>query len=98
MTTLTVVADIRAEPGQGALVRAALEKLLAPTRAEAGCLIYDLHTDNDDPEHFVFYETWESRALWLDHMESAHITAFRQAAESALASLVVSELTNTREA
>ena len=97
MSTLTIVADIRAEPGQGDFVRAELEQLVAPTRAEAGCLVYDLHTDNDDPEHYLFYETWESREHWLAHMESAHIAAFRQAAESALASLTVSEMTNTRQ-
>ncbi|MEO1610025.1 MAG: antibiotic biosynthesis monooxygenase, partial [Pseudomonadota bacterium] len=24
----------------------------------------DLHQDNENPAHFMFYENWESRELW----------------------------------
>ena len=53
---LTILAQIAAEPGKEALVRAELEKLVPITRAEAGCIQYDLHVDNENPAFFVFYE------------------------------------------
>jgi len=96
VTQLTIVADIRTAPGKAELVRAELLKLIAPTQAEAGCLVYDLHVDNDDPNHFLFYETWESRALWQDHMGSTHLADFGQATEGAVERLDVYEMTNTR--
>lgn len=40
---LTIVANIHAKAGREELVRAELEKLVVPTRKEAGCLQYDLH-------------------------------------------------------
>lgn len=40
--SVNVVAVITAKPGSEDAVRAALEALVAPTRAEAGCLSYDL--------------------------------------------------------
>lgn len=52
--SLTILARISAADGKDALLRAELEKLVAPTRAEEGCLRYDLHTDNETPGFFVF--------------------------------------------
>lgn len=90
---LTIVARITAVAGQEAKVRAALENLVAPTRAEPGCIQYDLHQDNDDPRVFLFFENWESRALWQDHMNSAHIKANRPATEGAIESVDLHEMT-----
>lgn len=84
MSTLTIVASIRAKVEKVAFVKAELEKLVSPTRAEAGCVQYDLHQDNDDPAHFFFFENWESRERWQDHMESEHISKYRKATETAL--------------
>ena len=39
-------------------------KLIDITRAEEGCINYDLHQDNENPAHFLFYENWKSRELW----------------------------------
>ena len=72
---LTIVAKITAAPGKEELLRTALEKLVAPTRAEVGCTQYDLHADNLDPAVFLFFEIWETRELWQDHLKSPHINA-----------------------
>ncbi len=93
MSTLTIVADIRVRPDRVEQAKAELLKLVAPTRAEAGCLQYDLHQDNDDPAHFLFFENWETRELWRAHMESDHIAAFRAATEGAIESVALSEMT-----
>ena len=89
---LTIVADITAEPGQVDRVKTELEKLVSPTRAERGCVQYDLHQDNQNPAHFLFYENWESRELWQAHMASAHIAAYRKATEGSIAGFSLYEM------
>ena len=90
---LTIVARIIAEPGQEAPVWAELEKLVPITRAEAGCLQYDLHVDTTAPGTFVFYETWESRELWQTHMTAPHLAAYMAATDGAVADFTLNEMT-----
>ncbi|MEO0823559.1 MAG: putative quinol monooxygenase [Pseudomonadota bacterium] len=90
---LTILAQITAAEGREALVRAELEKLVPITRAEPGCLQYDLHLDNTAPGFFVFYETWESRELWQAHMNAPHLAAYMKATEGAVAQFVLNEMT-----
>lgn len=76
MAHLTVVATLKARPGQEEALLSALQGLVGPTRAEQGCITYDLHRSADEPGTFLFHETWETRALWEAHMQSAHLAAF----------------------
>ncbi len=57
---VTVVVRLKAEAGKGAQVRQELFNLLAPTRAEQGCLNFDMHEDLNDPALFLFHENWTS--------------------------------------
>jgi len=82
---LTVVAEMQAKPGREEDLRKALLALIEPTRAEDGCVQYDLHIHSSDPARFVFYETWASEAHLARHAASAHLTAFVAAAGSLLA-------------
>lgn len=77
---LTVIANIRAKAEQEARVREALLGLIAPTRAEAGCINYDLHVSQDDPRQFVFDENWTSESHLESHENSEHLQAFRKIA------------------
>jgi quinol monooxygenase YgiN len=83
--SLTVIAHIRAKPGQESCVRQVLQGLVSPTRAEAGCINYDLHQSQTDPALFVFYENWTSEAHLDAHSKSAHIQSFRKVAGEILA-------------
>lgn len=94
MPKLTIVAHIQAQPDRIDLVKAELLKLIPPTRAEKGCLQYDLHQDNDGPASFLFYENWESRELWQDHMNSPHLAAYKEAASDAVADTRIQEMTH----
>lgn len=94
MTKLTIVANIKANPDQIELVKAELQKLIAITRAETGCITYDLHQDNSNPAHFMFYEIWESRELWQIHMNAPHLAAYVQATEGAVAEFSLNEMTH----
>lgn len=90
---LTILAQLTAAPGKENLVKAELEKLVDITRAEEGCLQYDLHQDNEDPSFFVFYENWESRALWQTHMNAPHLAAYMAATEGAVNKFTLNEMT-----
>lgn len=74
---IDVVAHIHAAPGHEAVVREALESFVEPTRAEDGCLRYDLFQDITDPLKFTFIEEWTSEAALDKHSKSAHIAAGR---------------------
>ncbi len=73
MKTITVVAAFQAKPGKENELRAALVGLVAPTRAEAGCINYDLHASPEDPAKFLFYENWASKAALDAHLQNAHV-------------------------
>ena len=70
---LTLLVLIPAKPGQADALEAALKGLLAPTRAEQGCISYDAHRSKDDPNLFLMYETWESDAALDKHFEQPHM-------------------------
>ena len=92
MSNLIIVANIRAKSDKIDLVKAELKKLINITRAEAGCLQYDLHQDNENPAHFLFYENWESRELWQAHMGNQHLQDFMAATEGAVEEFTINEM------
>lgn len=94
MAKLTIVANIKAKADKVDLVKAELLKLIDITRAEQGCINYDLHQDNENPAHFVFYENWESRELWQAHMGNTHLSDYLKATEGAVENFTVNEMTH----
>jgi len=94
MAKLTIVANIIAKADKIDLVKAELEKLIPVTRAEVGCLQYDLHQDNENPARFMFYENWESRELWQLHMGAQHLKDYLAASDGAVEVFTVNELSH----
>jgi quinol monooxygenase YgiN len=92
MTKLTIVANIIANPDKVELVKAELLKLIDITRAEAGCIKYDLHQDNTNPAHFIFYENWESREFWQTHIANQHLADYMAATEGAVTEFTLNEM------
>lgn len=82
---LTVVARCRAKPGLEAAVKEEILSLVAPTRAEPGCLNYDLHQAQADPALFLLYENWRSRKDLDEHLAMPYLAAFLGKAEKLLA-------------
>ena len=91
---ITLIVQILAKPEHRALVKSELLKLVAPTKAEKGCLNYDLHQDNENKNLFWFYENWETRALWEMHNISTHVTQFKKATDGAVADFTLHEITH----
>ena len=95
MAKLTIVANILAKENKIDLVKSELIKLIDITRAEEGCIQYDLHQDNENPAHFLFFENWETRALWQAHMANTHLKDYMAATDGAVESFIVNEMTQT---
>jgi quinol monooxygenase YgiN len=71
-SSLFVIAKITAHAGHAAPVRAAIERIIAPTRAEAGCQGYDLFLDRSNDHCFLLQEQWQNKDALDGHMETAH--------------------------
>ena len=78
MTTdpVALVVVFRAAPGRIDELRSALLELTVATRAEDGCVLYDLHEDVNDPDVLAFYEIWATPAAHAAHDETPHVKAF----------------------
>jgi quinol monooxygenase YgiN len=81
---VTVIAQIRAKPGREQEVKQALLALCGPTRAEKGCINYDLHQSANDAALFLFHENWASKADLDAHSQSPHLQAWRKRAAELL--------------
>ena len=85
MPEIDVVAVLIAKAGSEGVVGSALHDLLAPTRAEPGCISYHLFTSASSAQTFVTIEKWRSEDDIAAHMQSAHIAAALAAAGEHLA-------------
>ena len=72
-----VIATFHARPGREDELLEILTGLLEPTRAEAGCRIYELWRNRADPRELTFVEEWESDEALAAHAESEHILSAR---------------------
>ena len=84
----TVIGILRAKPEKRNELRAILEAFVAPTRQEEGCVDYHLHVSDTDPNLFMFYENWRSRADLDHHLTLPHLAPIRELGGELLAAEV----------
>jgi quinol monooxygenase YgiN/quercetin dioxygenase-like cupin family protein len=72
---ITAVTLIHGLPGKEADLKAHLLSLSAPTRAEPGCLQYDLYQSSANPHEFMRLEVWQSPAHLEAHKQTPHLRA-----------------------
>jgi len=75
---IRVVAHFKPKPGKLEEARRLLLGFTAPTRAEKGCVLYDLHENTGDPQDLTFIEEWDSAEDLDAHGQSAHIQEGRK--------------------
>jgi len=78
MTEVRVIARSVARKGNEEELRALLQGMLVPTRAEPGCKSYELY-ESDSTGRFYFDETWESEAALDKHIATLHFKHLEQA-------------------
>ena len=77
MTEVRVIARSVARKGKEDQLRALLQGMLAPTRAEQGCKSFELY-ESDSTGRFYFDETWESPAALDEHLATPHFKHLEQ--------------------
>jgi (4S)-4-hydroxy-5-phosphonooxypentane-2,3-dione isomerase len=82
----TVIVNLQVKPDMiEAFLEAMGENSRASRRDEPGCLRFDVHRDNDDPNHFVLYELYaDERAFTEAHRSAPHYGKWRAASAELL--------------
>ena len=82
--SIRVIAQISALPGKAADLQKVLLDLVKPSRAEAGCLRYDLMQSSLTPTEFATWEEWSSEEALNEHLTSEHLQVAIAAEETLL--------------
>jgi quinol monooxygenase YgiN len=81
---VTIFATFVPSQGHEADVEAVLQAVIAPTRAETGCLRFDLYRSTTSPTTFRLFEIFANPEAIAYHRTTAHYQRFRQAIEPLL--------------
>ena len=73
---ITVLAQFTAKEGKIEQLKQQLLHLIDITRAEKGCINYDLHQQIDNSHEFFLYENWESEQELEEHLQAEHLSKF----------------------
>lgn len=75
---LIVIAKFRAKTEHRNRMMEMSKGMLAPSRGEEGCIVYEFLQNPFDPDSFTFYERWKSRHDLDLHFEEAHFKEFER--------------------
>jgi quinol monooxygenase YgiN len=65
-------------------VKAILSEFVEPTRAEKGCIVYELLQNAAEASDLTFYEEWETAEDLAVHSQSEHLAIGRKKLEGLL--------------
>ncbi len=97
---ITLLATIFAKPTAADRLGELLLQLAAASRAEPGCINYDVHQSTRDPSQWIVYENWQSQQALDSHASADHYKQFGRATQDLLArpaDLHVLEMKTTQE-
>ncbi len=75
-----ITITIRALSGQGDELVRLSRATVGPSRAEPGCLFFDLLRSATEPDEIVFYEAYRTRADFDAHLATDHVRVWQQTA------------------
>jgi quinol monooxygenase YgiN len=81
---MVLVAGLRASPQCEDQVFNLLQRMATRTRAESGCLTYDIHQSTADSELFFVYQIWQDEPTFEAHCHRDYTVAFKSAAPGLL--------------
>jgi quinol monooxygenase YgiN len=70
------IARIKVKKEKTGLFKEAVAEMAAFTRAEKGCVFYELYQMKDDPSVFFFVEEWKAEEDLRKHLGSLHVKSF----------------------
>lgn len=74
---ITVIAKFTAKPEYAQTVGDGIAGQVDRTRTEAGSIDYHLHRDQNDPNVWIVYENWRSRADFDAHLKMPYAAALQ---------------------
>ena len=89
---VVIIATVKVKPGYEERVRLAVSKAIDASRAEPGCLSFDVLQDVEQPHYIIFNERWADRQSWLNHMKSPHVIDCTLSAQEGVESISLHEL------
>ena len=72
-----IFVTLNPKPGKEAELESLLRGMCAPSRAEKGCLAYNLYRKAKDGSSLHLFECWSTAAALDGHRETAHYKDFR---------------------
>ena len=70
---IVVLATAKAKPGKEGDLERALRDAAAPTRAQQGCLQFELYRSAQDPAAITAFERWSSEENHDRHLQGDHV-------------------------
>ena len=75
-----IVAPIQIKPGyKDRFLQEMIGDAKGSAENEPGCLRFDVHQDNEDPNRFYLYEVYRDSAAFDAHREAPHFKRFGEA-------------------
>ncbi|MBA2657120.1 MAG: antibiotic biosynthesis monooxygenase [Tatlockia sp.] len=67
------IAHFQAKKGQKDMLLKVLQQLIKPSKAELGCISYQLHSSPENPDLFTFIDKFKDQEAFDYHCETAHV-------------------------
>ncbi len=79
--TITKSVTFIAKDGSQEKMKELLSAMVIPSKAEKGCLFYEIFQYENDKKRFMAVETWENEAALDGHKASAHYATYKSSYE-----------------
>ena len=79
--TITKSVTFIAKEGFEDKMKALLSAMVKPSKAESGCLFYEIFQYENDRKRFMAVETWENEEALDGHKASAHYAVYKSSYE-----------------
>ena len=79
--TITKSVTFIAKEGSEAKIKELLSAMVVPSKAEKGCLFYEIFQYENEPRRFMAVETWENEESLDGHKASAHYSVYKSSYE-----------------
>lgn len=73
---IVLIARLKVKADKIAELKSAASSIVADSRAEAGCINYDIHQSVEDETLFFWHETWVNKAALDEHFATPFFGEF----------------------
>lgn len=79
--TITKRVTFIAKPDGIEKMKELLSAMVVPSKAEEGCIFYEIFQYENNPQKFMAYESWRDEAALEGHKVSAHYAVYKSSFE-----------------